>query len=145
MTASVTETLPVLSPDTIATLVKDLSLPPPIAIEPLHVTAAFHSIYLVRFAGDAAPSIPTSTCGKADSGGDDDGGGGGEVTLVLRVSGRDIPRAKTANEVAVLRWLAARTAIPVPTVVRYDASTDNALGREFTLLERVPGASVDKI
>ena len=136
MATSVTETLPVLSTDTIAALITSLSLPQPTAIEPLRVTAAFHSIYLVHFAAlsaDVAP--PFRTPRRPDE----------PVTLVLRVSGRDIPRTKTANEVAVLRWLAARTSIPVPAVVRFDASSDNALGREFTLLERVPGASVDKM
>lgn len=136
MAASVAETLPALSNETIATLITSLALPPPTGIEPLHVTAAFHSIYLVHFAGDAAArSIPAAARRHPD----DDG----TVTLILRVSGRDIPGAKTANEVAVLRWLAAHTAIPVPAVVRSDATTHNALGREFTLLERVPGRSVD--
>lgn len=136
MASSVAETLPVLSTDTIAALIVSLGLPQPTAIEPLDVTAAFHSIYLVHFAtlpASAAPSLPTPLHPAA------------EVTLVLRVSGRDLPRTKTANEVAVLRWLAARTAIPVPAVVRFDATPDNALGREFTLLERVPGRSVDKM
>ncbi len=136
MATSVSETLPVLSAEAIAALITSLSLPQPTAIEPLRVTAAFHSIYLVHFASlpaDAAP--PFRTPRRPDE----------SVTLVLRVSGRDIPRTKTANEVAVLRWLAGHTSIPVPAVVRFDATSDNALRREFTLLERVPGASVDKM
>ncbi|KAJ6780793.1 hypothetical protein PWT90_09472 [Aphanocladium album] len=145
MASSVAKTLPVLSTNTIATLIADLALPQPTAIEPLHATAAFHSIYLVHFAGAEAASITSSSSPRGSSSSPNDDDEHVAATLVLRVSGRDIPRVKTANEVAVLRWLAARTAIPVPAVVRFDVSTDNALGREFTLLTRVPGRSVDTL
>lgn len=140
MTASAKSSLPEVSPATITTLLTALSLPPPLTVEPLQVTAAFHSIYLVHFGASVGVKDvvlhPTATPAHNVD---------GSLTLVLRVSGADIPHAKTANEVAVLHWLAHNTNIPVPVVVRHDATTDNALGREFTLLERIPGRSVDKM
>ncbi|KAJ2971324.1 hypothetical protein NQ176_g7748 [Zarea fungicola] len=140
MIASAKSSLPEVSSATITTLLASLSLPPPLTVEPLQVTAAFHSIYLVHFGANAgvkdAVLHPITTRTRNTD---------GSLTLVLRVSGVDIPHTKTANEVAVLHWLAQNTKIPVPIVVRHDATTDNALGREFTLLERIPGRSVDKI
>lgn len=47
------------------------------------------------------------------------------------------------NEVAILTWLKEHTKIPVPRVIRYDDTENNTLGREFTLLEKIPGRSVD--
>jgi hypothetical protein len=37
-----------------------------------------------------------------------------------------------------------KTKIPIPAVVLYDASKNNALGHEFTLLEKMPGLSADR-
>ncbi len=119
----------------ISTLVDSLSLPRPSSIQPLQVTAAFHSIYLINY--DVSVDLASFTDSKLSRNPD------GSLTLVLRISGNHIPHRKTANEVAVLQWLRANTGIPVPAVVRHDCSVDNALGREFTLLERVPGRSVD--
>lgn len=139
MDASVSDTLPAPSTEAITALIASLSLPQPTRVEPLHVTAAFHAIYLVHFSRGDAASI-TAPPGPPPARNAD-----GTLTLVLRVSGQDIPRANTANEVAVLRWLARHTAVPVPAVVRFDAAPANPLGREFTLLERVPGRSVDRM
>lgn len=61
------------------------------------------------------------------------------------MSGNHIPRRKTANEVGVLQWVRRNTRVPVPAVVLFDCTEDNALGREFTLLERVPGHRVDEV
>ncbi|PYH43723.1 phosphotransferase family protein [Aspergillus saccharolyticus JOP 1030-1] len=123
---------PSLSAEKINALILSLSLPPPISITPLEVTAAFRSIYLVTF--------PPSTT-KINARPNPDG----SISLVLRVSGRQLPRIKTLNEVGVMSWVRANTSIPVPAIIRYDATEDNPISHEFTLLERAPGISVDKI
>ncbi|PNY30076.1 Uncharacterized protein TCAP_00006, partial [Tolypocladium capitatum] len=127
---------PALSYDTINALLTSFALPPPTSVDPLQVTAAFHSIYLVHFSASDADALRPARARNED----------GSMTLVLRVSGDHIPRAKTLNEVAVMRWIKANCpGIPVPAVVRFDAGTGSAIGREFTLLERAPGRSVDKM
>lgn len=130
------DTLPTVSPDAITKLLASLSLPQPTSISPLQVTAAFHTIYLIHFDASSVEELqPDTPARNAD----------GSLTLVLRISGLDIPHTKTANEVAVLHWLAHNTNIPVPIVIRHDTTANNALGREFTLLERMPGRSVDQM
>ncbi|KAJ5778881.1 hypothetical protein N7457_006601 [Penicillium paradoxum] len=113
------------------------------SVEPLQVTAAFHSIYLVHFAPTAAITpigttldsvvVPVRT--NAD----------GSVTLVLRVSGRQLPTIKTRNEVGAMTWIRQNTTIPIPAIVRYDSNDQNVIGHEFTLLEKAPGKSIDQI
>ena len=124
---------PALSADTITQLVLSLDLPAPTSVEALQVAAAFHSIYLVHFGATTAPAIPVRT--NPD----------GSVTLVLRVSGRQLPTIKTRNEVGVMTWVHQNTSIPIPAIVRYDSTDKNLIGHEFTLLEKVPGVSVDQI
>ncbi|KAK1493037.1 hypothetical protein CTAM01_09664 [Colletotrichum tamarilloi] len=125
---------PLLTPNQLLAFTTSLNLPPPTHTEPLTVTAAFHSIYLLHFSpSDATHLAPARP--NAD----------GTVTLVLRVAGRHLPRIKTENEVAVMRWVRQHTAVPVPAVLRWDSSCENVLGYEFTLLERVDGVSADKV
>ena len=124
---------PALSPDLITKFIVSLDLPTPISIEPLKVTAAFHSIYLVHFPATATTAINTHP--NPD----------GTLTLVLRVSGRQLPCIKTRNEVGVMAWVRQNTQIPLPAVIRYDDTENNLLGHEFTLLEKAPGVSVDKV
>lgn len=126
---------PALSESTILTFIESQCLPTPLAIEPLQVTAAFHSIYLVHFAAEHAAALKPATCLN----------GNGTISLVLRVSGNHIPYRKTVNEVAIMRWIRQNTSIPVPSVVRFDTTNANVLGSEYTLLERMPGRSVDKM
>ncbi|KAK2614456.1 hypothetical protein N8I77_001279 [Diaporthe amygdali] len=126
---------PVLSDGTIQALLSSLSLPAAKVISPLTATAAYHSIYLLNFPPECTSSLEPAEVREPD----------GSVTLVLRVSGKHLPRIKTINEVSVMRWVKENTKIPVPAVVRFDASEDNPLGHEFTLLERAPGISVDKV
>ncbi|KAI2879385.1 hypothetical protein CBS63078_11124 [Aspergillus niger] len=138
MTTTPTTYLPPPLPTTsITSLILSLSLPAPTTISPLNVSAAFHTIYLIHFdastAASATPSIPARN--------DPDG----SITLVLRISGAQIPTIKTLNEVAVMTWVRRNTNIPVPAVIAYSASRDNPLGYEFTLLERVPGVSVAEV
>lgn len=124
---------PALTADTIINFIVSLNLPKPTSIEPLEVAAAFHSIYLIHFSPSVASNIPART--EKD----------GSLTLVLRVSGRQLPGIKTLNEVGVMNWVRKNTHIPVPEIVRYDATENNLIGHEFTLLEKAPGVSVDKV
>jgi aminoglycoside phosphotransferase len=62
--------------------------------------------------------------------------------LILRVSGNHISNIKTENEAAVLSWLHKKTNIPVPRVVAYDSSIDNALHHEYILMTRESGESL---
>ncbi|PYH73247.1 aminoglycoside phosphotransferase family protein [Aspergillus vadensis CBS 113365] len=134
-----TSNLPPPLPSTsITTLLTTLSLPPPTTITPLPVSAAFHTIYLIHYAPSAAASATPPIRARADP-------SDGSITLVLRISGTQIPRIKTLNEVGVMTWVRRNTSIPVPAVIAYSASRDNPLGYEFTLLERVPGVSVAEV
>ncbi|EQB51638.1 hypothetical protein CGLO_08797 [Colletotrichum gloeosporioides Cg-14] len=125
---------PPQSPATILALAASLGLPAPTSTEPLTVTAAFHRIYLLHFPASAAPALAPA---KPDE--------DGSVTLVLRVSGDHLPRIKTENEIAMMRWVREHTSVPVPAVVRWDSGCENVLGCEFSLLERVRGCSADKV
>ncbi|KZL87886.1 hypothetical protein CI238_08713 [Colletotrichum incanum] len=125
---------PLLTPDDLLAFTISLSLPPPTRTEPLAVTASFHRIYLLHFPPSAAAALAPARA-NAD----------GTTTLVLRVSGPHLPRIKTENEVAMMRWVRENTSVPVPAVVRWDSGCGNVLGYEFTLLERVPGRSADKV
>ena len=124
---------PALSEDSIHELLSHRSLPRPVRIESLQVAAAFHSIYLLHFSKEGAVHLGVGT--EPD----------GSATLVLRVSGRHMPGIKTRNEVGAMTWVRQHTSIPVPAVVRFDASEDNAIGHEYTILEKAHGVSVDKI
>lgn len=124
-----------ISDGAIQTLLSSLDLPEAVSIEPLTVTAEYHSIYILSFTADAIPRIHPKVRAEAD----------GSVSLVLRVSGDHLPHIKTTNEVAVMKWVLQHTSIPIPSIVRFDASSDNAVGHEFTLLEKVTGISVDEV
>ncbi|KAK1713798.1 phosphotransferase enzyme family-domain-containing protein [Colletotrichum acutatum] len=125
---------PLLTSTQLLAFTTSLNLPPPTHTEPLTVTAAFHSIYLLHFPPSAYPNLAPARP-NAD----------GTITLVLRVAGPHLPRIKTENEVAVMRWVRQHTSVPVPAVLRWDSSCENVLGCEFTLLERVEGVSADKV
>ncbi|PYI01998.1 hypothetical protein BO78DRAFT_326098 [Aspergillus sclerotiicarbonarius CBS 121057] len=133
MTAPNNYLAPALPADLITELILFLDLPRPTLVEPLQVSAAFHTIYLIHFNPDTAASIPARR--EPD----------GSVILVLRVSGRQLPTIKTLNEVGVMTWVRQNTHIPVPAVVRYSATEDNPIGHEFTLLEKAAGVSVEKV
>ncbi|ETS73580.1 hypothetical protein PFICI_14526 [Pestalotiopsis fici W106-1] len=126
---------PVLSDDIIRKLVSELSLPEPTTIKPLITTAAYHTIYLIIFSPADADALYPARSLEED----------GSIALVLRVAGKHIPRIKTLNEVAAMTWVRENCKIPIPAVIRFDASENNAIGYEFTLLERVRGVSVDTI
>lgn len=117
----------------IQTLLDTLSLGQPKTITPLKVCAAFHAIYILTYDGKGLPDeIRASSDGKS-------------VDFVLRISGDHIPSIKTRNEAATLSWISQHTSIPVPSVIRYDATTNNPLGREFIILSRCPGVTLSDI
>lgn len=122
--------------ETIQRLLESLKLPRAKKIEPLRGRpGAYHAIYILTFEPDAASKLLPAGCCEPDS----------SIELVLRVSGTHLPHIKTINEVAVMAWIQANTNIPIASVVRYDASTRNPLSHEFTLLEKIPGISVDQV
>jgi len=55
------------------------------------------------------------------------------------------PGDKVRNEVATLDYIKRRTKIPVPAVIAYDYSSENELGFEWILMEKIPGASLHGI
>ncbi|UNI13632.1 hypothetical protein JDV02_000357 [Purpureocillium takamizusanense] len=144
---------PRLSVDDIHRLIRHLSLPLPTSVEALQVTAAFHSIYLLNYPASTPAIEALLPAGGAHSRQQrrrrrrPDGSTTTTTTLVLRISGNHIPRIKTVNEVATMTWVREHTSIPVPAVVAWDGVGEgtNPLGREFTLLEWVPGRSVDRM
>ena len=50
------------------------------------------------------------------------------------------PGDKVRNEVATLDYVKQHTKIPVPIVIAYDSSSENDLGFEWILMEKIPGA-----
>ena len=59
--------------------------------------------------------------------------------VIARVARRFMPNLKTESEVATMRYLRERTAIPVPTVYHYDSNPYNRLGGEYILMSKVRG------
>lgn len=55
------------------------------------------------------------------------------------------PSDKVRNEVATLDYIKQRTTIPVPSVIAYDSSSENDLGFEWILTEKIPGAPLHDI
>lgn len=45
----------------------------------------------------------------------------------------------------MLSWISRNTLIPVPTVIRYDSSTENPLAYEYMLLSKAPGECLTDI
>ena len=48
-----------------------------------------------------------------------------------------MPHLKTESEVATMRYLRERTAIPVPVIYHYDSNPYNRLGGEYILMSKV--------
>lgn len=121
---------PIFDDDTIQSLLTSLGLPEARKIEYfIDGIPAYHSIYDLNFNPIHNDSLEPAKTRAPD----------GSTSLMLRVSGKHLPRIKTINEVSIMRWVRENTTIPVPAVVRFDASEENILGHEFTLLELVPG------
>ncbi|KAI1869664.1 uncharacterized protein JN550_005645 [Neoarthrinium moseri] len=135
----------VLEESSITQLLSGLGLPEPTTIQLLNTTAAYHIIYNIKFAEDIEDILQPNALGAGDSAASFAWKVRNPRSLVLRISGKHLPRIKTLNEVATMVWVRAYTKIPIPAVVRFDATENNAIGHEFTLLEKVDGVSVDSI
>ncbi|KAG0633585.1 phosphotransferase enzyme family-domain-containing protein [Tuber brumale] len=55
------------------------------------------------------------------------------------------PFYKTASEVATLRLLRQCTSLPVPEVFAYDCTTENELGFEWIIMEKIPGVCLGEV
>ncbi|KXJ89056.1 hypothetical protein Micbo1qcDRAFT_213371 [Microdochium bolleyi] len=63
-------------------------------------------------------------------------------TYMLKVMLPVCPTMKTASEVATMAWAAENTDLPVPRVLSYSTSRDNAMGLEWVLMDYL-GDSAD--
>ncbi|KDR72735.1 hypothetical protein GALMADRAFT_252952 [Galerina marginata CBS 339.88] len=66
-------------------------------------------------------------------------------SFVFRASLPVEPGDKVRNEAATMMYIKQHTKIPVPAVIAYDCSSENALGFEWILMERIPGAQLSEI
>lgn len=81
---------------------------------------AFNKLYLISYAGH-------------------------QTEYLLRVTLPVEPYFKTESEVATLMFLSAKTSVPVARVVAWDSNSDNELGFEWLLMERVKGVTLDSV
>ena len=135
---------PALDEATLRALATSQHLPNPITIKALIVTAEYFSIYVLSFSPEDGKAILPSLQSRSQTQSQSTTTNG-SVDLILRVSGNHIPRIKTENEVAVMTWVQESTTVPITAVVRFDATPNNLLGHEFTLLECVPGRGLHEI
>ena len=63
----------------------------------------------------------------------------GSPQYIFRATSPVEPFFKTASEVATLSYLLKHTSIPVPRIFAHSSTSDNELGCEWTLMEKVPG------
>ena len=113
-----------ISDKAINELLASIKLPKASSIVLAKVTAEYHSIYFI--------TLPTN---EKQS----------HTDLVLRVSGHHLPRIKTTNEVGIMSWVSKNTTIPIPEVIAYDASIDNPIAHEYTVLSRAEGETLSDV
>ena len=61
---------------------------------------------------------------------------------IFRATGPVEPFFKTAGEVTTLSYLPGHMSIPVPRVIAYSSTSDNEVGCEWTLMEKVTGVAL---
>jgi hypothetical protein len=115
--------------DAVQALLNSKKLPEAVSIAPLKVTAAYHGLYLINL-----PEISSQVAERLE-----------HHELILRVSGRHLPVMKTENEVGIMTWVRRNTAIPIPDLIAWDASEENPIGHEYTLLARAPGVPLSDV
>jgi hypothetical protein len=133
------------SESSILALLRDISLPVPLKISYSKTQGTNHSIYNLEYSPEALSAILSSLIPPppqqpltphAYN----------PTTLILRISNPDLPRRKTENECAILACIRRKApSVPVPVVVRYSSSCENALGAEFQILTLLPGRTVDQV
>ncbi|KAK0710040.1 phosphotransferase enzyme family-domain-containing protein [Lasiosphaeria miniovina] len=65
--------------------------------------------------------------------------------FLMRVTLPVDPRHKTRGEVATLAWVRRNTHVPVPKVLAFDDTSDNAIGFEWILMQFMPGVSANRL
>jgi len=68
-----------------------------------------------------------------------------ETNYIMRISLPVDPKQKTLSEVATLEAVALGTKIPVPHVIAYDASSSNAIGFEWILMQYMQGTPLEEM
>ncbi len=68
-----------------------------------------------------------------------------EQELIFRVSLPVHPYYKTESEVATCDYVRLHTSIPAPRIFAWDSSSENELGFEWMLMEKLPGTSLAKV
>lgn len=66
-------------------------------------------------------------------------------SYLMRVTLPVDPFYKTLGEVATIMHVKKHTDIPVPHIVAFDAATDNLIGYEWILMEKLPGEPVNNV
>ena len=69
----------------------------------------------------------------------------GAPQYIFRATSPVEPFYKTASEVATLSYIQEHTSIPVPRVIASSSTTENELGCEWILMERVPGVALTDV
>lgn len=110
-------------------LMEQLGLPEPFHVERCDFEATLNEVYILYCNPD--PSLAPAEAKGAD----------GEVVLYLRLN-IPINQHLVATEFATIKYVALNTTIPVPVVLRYDDTTNNVFGRQFTLLVKTGGFPV---
>ncbi|KAJ5476806.1 hypothetical protein N7475_002535 [Penicillium sp. IBT 31633x] len=65
--------------------------------------------------------------------------------FIMRVSLPVDPYFKVMSEVATMDWARHITRLPIPKVVTYQSSRDNAIGFEWIFMSKMPGRPFDEI
>jgi len=66
----------------------------------------------------------------------------GSPQYIFRVTTPVEPFYKTASEVATLSYVREHTSVPVPRVIASSSTTENELGYEWILMEKLPGVAL---
>ncbi|KIL64133.1 hypothetical protein M378DRAFT_178966 [Amanita muscaria Koide BX008] len=66
----------------------------------------------------------------------------GSPQYIFRATAPVEPFFKTAGEVATLSYLQEHTSIPVPRIIAHSSTSDNEVGCEWILMEKVPGVAL---
>lgn len=128
--------LPTCTIRDVSLLLGEIGFPAASHIEPLHVGAEYHKIFRLAFAS----SISATTADDTELVNHQN-----ISRAIIRISGPHIPTIKTENEVGILSFLRTKTSIPVPQVLHFDSSRDNAVHNEYIIQELCSGVNGSEI